>query len=162
MEMLPNYSNDELLDALTKSIKDSNPKDALGIKKAPISTVSGVVMAELGVAMFEGAVKYGKHNYRAIGVRGSVYRDAAWRHLNKWWEGEDVDPDSGLNHITKAIASLVVLRDAMIFDMWEDDRPPKAPKGFLDGLDKLVEDVIKKYPEARQPFTEKNKDDHKC
>ena len=39
--------------------KETNPKDAVGIKKAPISTVSGAVMAELGLAMMEGALKYG-------------------------------------------------------------------------------------------------------
>ena len=133
--------------------KDTNPKDAVGVKKAPISTVSGAVMAELGIAMLEGARKYGRHNYRISGVRASVYRDATWRHMNQWWEGEDIDPDSGLSHITKAIASLTVLRDAMIFDNWVDDRPPSVPEGFLKGLDKAAADVIKKYKDAKEPFT---------
>ena len=133
--------------------KDTNPKDAVGVKKAPISTISGAVIAELGVAMLEGARKYGRHNYRISGVRASVYRDAAFRHLNKWWEGEDIDPDSGLSHIIKAIASLAVLRDAQIFDNWVDDRPPPLPKGFLDGLDRAAAAVIEKYPDAKEPFT---------
>ena len=134
--------------------KDTNPKDAVGIKKAPISTVSGAVMAELGIAMLEGARKYGRHNYRVSGVRASVYRDATWRHMNKWWEGEDVDEDSGLSHIAKAIASLMVLRDAMIFDNWTDDRPPSVPNGnaFFKNMDKLAADVIEKYPDAKEPF----------
>src|SRR5271170_6356732 len=51
--------------------KASNPKDALGIRKVPFSTISMPVLAELGVAMLEGALKYGRHNYRAIGVKGS-------------------------------------------------------------------------------------------
>lgn len=140
--------------------KESNPKDAVGIKKAPISTVSGVVLAEIGVAMLEGARKYGRHNYRAIGVRASVYRDATWRHLNAWWEGTDVDEDSNLSHVTKAIASLIVLRDAMIFDNWTDDRPPKAPEGFLKGLNKIAADVIEKYPNPKSAFTEKNTNDN--
>lgn len=140
---------------VTPNSKETNPKDAVGVKKAPISTVSGTVMAELGLAMLEGARKYGRHNYRVVGVRASVYRDAAWRHLNKWWEGEDVDPDSGLNHITKAIASLAVLRDAMICDNWNDDRPPRAPEGFFNLLDKLAGDIIAKYPNAVDAYTEK-------
>jgi len=61
--------------------KDTNPKDAVGIAKAPISVVSAVVVAELGLAMFEGARKYGRHNWRAAKARASVYYDAAWRHL---------------------------------------------------------------------------------
>jgi hypothetical protein len=135
------------------ALKDTNPKDAVGVKKAPVSTVSGAVIAELGVAMLEGARKYGRHNYRVSGVRASVYRDATWRHLTKWWEGEDIDPDSGLNHITKAIASLTVLRDAMIFDNWVDDRPPPVPEGFFTKLDEMAANVIKKYPNAKDPFT---------
>lgn len=94
--------------------KPSNPKDSVGIRKAPFSTISEPVIAEVGLAMLEGARKYGRHNYRAIGVSGSVYYDAARRHLAAWWEGEDIDPDSGLSHIAKAIASFVVLRDGMI------------------------------------------------
>lgn len=74
--------------------KPTNPKDAFGIKKASLSCVSSPVLMELGIAMQEGACKYGRHNYRVIGVRGSVYYDATLRHLMSWWEGEDIDPDS--------------------------------------------------------------------
>ena len=108
------------------TVKLSNPKDSLGIRKAPMSTVSATVLLEVGLAMLEGAAKYGKFNYRAVGVRSSVYYDATMRHLMSWYEGEDVDPDSGMSHITKAIASLVVLRDAMIQGMVDDDRPPRS------------------------------------
>lgn len=136
--------------------KASNPKDSVGVRKAPMSTVPSTIIAELGVGMLEGARKYGRHNYRAVGVRASVYYDATCRHIFKWWEGEDIDPDSGLSHITKAIASLAVLRDSMINDKWEDDRPPRAPAGFLASLDKISSDIIDKYPMPKEPFTEKN------
>lgn len=134
-------------------LKDTNPKDAVGIAKAPLSVVSGPVMAELGVAMFEGARKYGRHNWRVASVRASVYYDATFRHLVGWWEGQDTDPDSGVNHITKAIASLMVLRDAMIQDMWVDDRPPSSPEGWLKELNKKAAAVIEKYPDAVDPVT---------
>jgi len=79
----------------------------------------------LGLAMLEGALKYGRHNYRAAGVRASVYFDAAvGRHLFSWWEGQDVDAESGMHHIDKAIAGLMVLRDSMLEGNWVDDRPP--------------------------------------
>lgn len=106
--------------------KPTNPKDIVGIRKAPMSTVSAAVMAEIGVSMLEGAAKYGRHNYRSAGVRASVYYDATIRHLFSWWEGENVDPDSGMSHITKAITSLVVLRDAMIQGKVTDDRAPSS------------------------------------
>ena len=38
-------------------LKASNPKDLVGVRKAPMSTVSGAVLAELGVAMLEGGMQ---------------------------------------------------------------------------------------------------------
>lgn len=125
-------------------VKDTNPKDAIGISKAPMSTVPAAVLAEVGVAMLEGASKYGRHNYRAAGVRSSVYYDATMRHLMAWWEGEDTDPDSGMSHITKAITSLVVLRDAMIQDMCTDDRPPRSAE-FYARLNTLAAEVLARH-----------------
>lgn len=135
-------------------LKPSNPKDAVGVKKAAMSYVSAPVLLELGLAMMEGGMKYGKHNYRVIGVRASVYYDAAMRHLMAWWEGEDVDPDSGLSHLTKAIASLVVARDAMIMGKFNDDRPPKAPTGWINELNKHVEKLMQRHPNPKQPHTQ--------
>ena len=134
----------------------SNPKDAVGVKKwRQFSTVPTTVLAEVGVGMLEGARKYGRHNYRVAGVRASVYLDASIGHLMQWWEGEDIDADSGLSHITKAICSLFVLRDAMIQGMLTDDRPPK---GNLDALradlQRRVDEIFARYPEPVPAFIE--------
>jgi hypothetical protein len=112
--------------------KDTNPKDAVGTKKAPLSTLPYRVLWNIGLAMLEGALKYGRHNYRAAGVRFSVYFDAVQRHLGSWWEGEDIDPDSRLHHIDKAIATLMVLRDSIIEGNAVDDRPPGEPYSLLE------------------------------
>jgi hypothetical protein len=131
---------------LEPSVKQSNPKDIVGTRKAPQSTMSAAVTAEVGVAMLEGACKYGRHNYRAVGVRASVYYDALKRHIDAWWdEGEDIDPDSGLSHITKAIATLYVLRDAMINNKFTDDRPPSIPTGFLAALNAKAGEIIDRH-----------------
>jgi len=135
-------------------IKNSNPKDALGIKKAPMSTVSAPVLMEMGLAMLEGDRKYGRHNYRVIGVRSSVYYDAAMRHLMAWWEGEDIDPDSGISHVTKALSCLSVLRDAMINENFTDDRPPKIKDGWIQELNKKAAEIIERYPDAKDPHTQ--------
>lgn len=141
--------------AADPNAKPSNPKDLLGIMKIPYSTISQPVLAEIGVAMLEGALKYGRHNYRAIGVRASVYFDAVVaRHLVAWWEGEDLDPDSDVNHITKAIAGLVVLRDAMIQGKMIDDRPPKSPAGWQAALNAKVKALLAKYPNPVPPYLE--------
>lgn len=140
------------------SKKDTNPKDALGIRKAPVSTLPMQVVFETGLAMLEGARKYGRHNYRSVGVRGSVYFDACIRHLSQWWEGQDIDPDSGLSHVTKAIACLFVLRDSMIAENWVDDRPPQHSKKLdLEKINNHVAEIIDKYPDCVEPYTELNK-----
>ena len=139
--------------------KDTNPKDAVGIAKVPMSVLPTQVILELGLGMFEGDRKYGRSNYRVAGVRGSVYYDATMRHLMGWWEGQDIDPDSGLNHITKAITSLLVLRDAMMNGLWNDDRPPKVDPEFISRYNAKAKDIIAKYPNPVKPFTELNKKD---
>lgn len=137
------------------SWKETNPKDAVGVRKVPLSVVPSGVMTELGLALLEGARKYGRHNYRVAGIRYSVYYDAAMRHLMSWWEGEDIDRDSGLSHVTKAIATLTVLRDAMIRRSYSDDRPPKMIDGWLVGMNEKAGSIIDSYPDAKPPHTEK-------
>jgi len=141
--------------------KDTNPKDAVGIKKVPLSVVSAPVLMEIGLGMMEGARKYRRHNYRVAGVRASVYYDAAMRHLMGWWEGEDIDPDSGLSHVSKALACLSVLRDSMILENWKDDRPPKHKDGWINEYNKKAKEIIEKYPKDLEPYTELNSEDKK-
>jgi hypothetical protein len=140
-------------------LKDTNPKDAVGTAKVPMSTVPAPVLMEIGLAMLEGARKYGRHNYRAAGVRASVYYDAALRHLAQWWEGEDTDPDSGISHLVKAMACLVVVRDSELRENWTDDRPPKHPDGWMKILNEKAKAILEKYPDAVPAWTQLNKKD---
>jgi hypothetical protein len=135
------------LNALS-SEKPTNPKDAIGVRKVPMSVVPSGVLMETALGMLEGASKYGRHNYRAMGVRASVYYDAAIGHLMDWWEGEDIDPDSGLSHVTKAICSLVVLRDAMLQGKFTDDRPPRS-KVFKRNLNDKAAQILDKHADKK-------------
>lgn len=107
--------------------EDTNPKDALaGFKPRWFSFIPLQVLIGVGKAVFEGGWKYGKHNFRESGVRATVYVDATvCGHLMPWMEGQDFD-ENGMHHIDKAIASLMVLRDAQINGNWIDDRPMAA------------------------------------
>jgi hypothetical protein len=134
--------------------KDTNPKDAVGTAKVPFSTIPTQVITETGLAMMEGALKYGRHNYRVSGVRASVYYDAAIRHLTAFWEGQDMDPDSELSHLVKAIACCVVLRDSQIRGNWVDDRPPKTPGDWVGELNAKAKVLLEKYPNPLAAFTE--------
>jgi len=142
---------------MTKKLesKDTNPKDSVGIKKVPISVLSAPVIMEVGLAMMEGARKYGRHNYRVAGVRASVYYDAFMRHTMAWWEGEDIDPDSGLSHISKALACLFVLRDSMMLGNWVDDRPPKHKDGWVQDMNEKAKKIVDLYPNSLEAYTEK-------
>jgi len=134
--------------------KDTNPKDALGIERAPISTVPMNVILELGTAMLEGARKYGRHNYRVAGVCHSVYIDAVFRHLAAHWEGETIDPDSGLPHVTKAMAALAVLRDSMYGENDHDDRPPSWDALVVKDANAQAKDTINRTPNPAEPYTQ--------
>lgn len=140
--------------------KDTNPKDAIGSNKWAMSMVPMRVLANVSLAFLEGAIKYGRHNYRIAGVRSSVYVDAAIRHIFRYWEGEDLDADapagSGLHHIDKAIASLIVLRDAMLNDMLTDDRPPSLPE-WSTGVSARAKALIDAMPPAVAPYTRGSK-----
>lgn len=154
---IPNARDHSSPPVAATTAKPSNPKDAIGIMKVPFSCVPVPVLAEVALGMYEGARKYGRHNYRVIGVRGSVYYDATLRHVTAWWEGEDLDPDSGINHISKAIASLVVLRDAMMQNKFVDDRPPCTGGSWQESINSQVKVLAERRPNAVEAYTEANK-----
>jgi len=108
--------------------KQVNPKEAIGKTKTQFHLVPPRVLKEVAEALTEGATKYGAYNFREAGVCYSTYYSSTLRHLIAWYEGEDTDKESGLNHITKAIGGLIVLRDSMIQGNDTDDRPVYAPK----------------------------------
>lgn len=145
--------------ANTPTSKDTNPKDALGVLKARwFSYIPLQVLIGVGLAFYEGARKYAKFNWRVVGVRASVYVDAAVNgHIARWQEGEDIDEESGVHHIDKAIATLMILRDSMLQGNMVDDRPPRARNigELLKKGEEVVAMMAAKHPNAKAPFTEK-------
>lgn len=138
------------------SSKSTNPKDSVGVRKwRQFTCVPTAPLFEIGVAMLEGARKYGKFNWRVGKARASVYVDAALGHIYQWWEGEDDDPDSKVSHLTKAITSLMVMRDAMIQGRFVDDRPPKTNlPPVREQLQAAVDDIFERTPHPRPGFIE--------
>lgn len=148
---------------MDKTGKDAsaNPKDPIGVRKwRTFTTIPMTVMSEVGAAFLEGHMKgYGRHNYRVAGATASVYIDAAMGHIMQWWEGEDIDDVSRINHLSKAIACLVIVRDCDIQGMLNDDRPPKANLDKVRAdLQAAVDHMFANWPNAVVPYTEKNKD----
>lgn len=139
-----------------RGTKDSNPKDAIGVRKAPLSVIPFRVLWGVGLAMLDGALKYGRFNYRSAGVRASIYFDAALRHIGMWWEGEDETTDSKVHHLDHAIACLMVLRDSMIHGNWDDDRPPSKPQDMA-AVNAKVEALLAQHAD-KHPHHYTNKD----
>lgn len=99
-----------------------NPKDKMGAKKPNLSVLPFAPLLEVVPALYEGRRKYGPWNWRAEKVSETIYADAAIRHLMQFIAGEDIDPESGVHHIAKAIAGLLVVRDAQLHGCSIDDR----------------------------------------
>lgn len=108
--------------------KDTNPKDAIAIDKLPMHLVSPIIKAYQAIAHYLGNVKYGAWNYRAAGVRNSIYKSALERHVDAWWEGEDYDPTDGTPHLANAQACLNILIEGQYTPGTVDDRPPSRRK----------------------------------
>jgi hypothetical protein len=128
----------------------NDPKQEAGLRKIPFHTLPVAVLAEDAVAHGEGALKYGRHNWRGGDVLASTYFAAALRHLFAWFEGEDIDPDSGLSHLVKARASLGVLRDAQIQGTAIDDRPPASPPGHMANLNQASGDMARRVAALKE------------
>jgi hypothetical protein len=109
-----------------------NPKDLLGVKKAPIHLVPPALRLLAAPAMANGAEKYGPYNWRTKAVKLSVYLAALQRHIDAMWDGEDVAPDSGIRHDSHAAACLAIIADARAIGKLIDDRPvPGAAPALL-------------------------------
>ena len=104
-----------------------NPKDAVGGGKVPLSLVPGSFKTYTALGLAEGALKYGRWNFRAAKVVGSIYLDALERHIEKYKNGEERDPVTGVPHLANASASLAILIDATVQGTLIDDRPPPQP-----------------------------------
>lgn len=129
-----------------------NPKDAVGVKKVSFGALSAPVMAEASVVAMLGATKYGRHNWRLTSVSASIYYDAAMRHLVKWFEGEETDPESGVSHLAHVICGLAIVRDAQMRGRMIDDRPPPTI-GFLDQLQAKIDAMREAFPVPAAPVT---------
>lgn len=126
---------------MVPDLKPSNPKDVIGSGKLPLELVPDTGVMYAALSFLEGALKYGRFNWRVAGVRNSIYVAAMRRHLAKYWNGEDVDLKTGVPHLSSVLACAMIILDAQVCGKLTDDRPPRV------NLDKLMtamqEDVVR-------------------
>ena len=128
-------------------LKNTNPKDLIGCDKLPLHLFPRTAVVLGCLAFLDGGLKYGRSNWRKAGVRASIYYDALNRHMDAWFEGEDLDPDSGLPHLAHALACIAILIDAQFSDKLKDDR--MYPSKYREWVNKLT------------PYVKKLKEKHK-
>jgi hypothetical protein len=117
---------------------EDNPKDVVGSNKLPLHLWPTTASAMGCIALLNGALKYGRSNWRAVGVRSSVYVDACQRHLAAWFEGEEAD-EEGVPHLSAALACLAILVDCQAAGKLKDDR--QFPGGHRQLIDSLTPHV---------------------
>lgn len=103
-------------------MKPTNPKDKIGSLKLPLHLWPTTATAMGCLGLLEGREKYGGQNFRAGGVLASVYISACKRHLDAWFEGEELAPDSGVPHLANALACIAIIVDADSQGALVDDR----------------------------------------
>lgn len=135
---------------LVGDTKPTNPKDAIGAGKLPLHLVPDTATYHLATAFLEGALKYGKYNWRVAGVRASIYLDALDRHVSKWKNGEDRDPKTRVHHLANALACIAIILDAELCGKLTDDRPPRANIAALEA------DLTARAAHLRELFKDHN------
>ncbi len=115
----------------------TNPKQLYGDKKVPLQNIPPAALVYLGIALKEGARKYGAYNWREANVETMTYLGAAMRHIAAYLDREEIDPDSGNPHLAHALASLAILVDAIEIEAVIDNRPiaGAAPRLMKEAAD---------------------------
>ena len=95
-----------------------------GSKPAQFDQIPVVAMLELAKTYGFGALKYSAHNFRK-GYPFSLSFSAMQRHAWAWQSGEDLDEESGLNHLAHVAwhaFNLIAMQDDVRLDELFDDR----------------------------------------
>lgn len=114
---------DRLSDGETRII-DPETGGQKGSKLARFDLIPYDVLRELAEHFGRGALKYEDDNWR----RGYSWRlsyAALMRHLTAWWEGEDIDEETGTSHLVAVAWHTFVLRWFQMHGKGRDDRPFK-------------------------------------
>ena len=140
---------------------DANPKDALGVRKAPLRFVPPALTIHASDAMAQGAEKYGPYNWREKSVKAMVYAEAMQRHLAAFIDGQDCAEDSGAHHLGHVAACCGIVLDALGVGNLIDDRPVSGPAAdLLRARDKTVEVcTIDDCPVCEEPDADEWSDD---
>lgn len=109
--------------ALKLSSGESSTKTALKFdaEKLPVDLLPVDALFEVSKVLAFGAKKYEAHNWRK-GFNHTRLYSAALRHIMSSLKGEDLDPESGLDHISHAACCVLFLLEHRLKGLGKDDR----------------------------------------
>jgi hypothetical protein len=107
----------------------TNPKDLLAQLKLDPTLIPETAIIEEALAWYEGALKYGRYNWRMKRVKVSVYLAAIYRHIFKFIAGDWSDSHTMIAHMAYVRCCAGIIIDAQKYGCLVDDRPPRG-KGF--------------------------------
>lgn len=94
-----------------------NNTDKLRYDLIPVAALQDVAKV-----LTVGAAKYGERNWEK-GFPWSNPYASLQRHMQAWWSGEDLDPETGLSHLAHACCNLMMLQQFEHVYREGDDRP---------------------------------------
>lgn len=131
-----------------KRVVDPDTGGMKGQKLAQAHAMPASVLLELAEHYGKGIAKYpdaegGVPNYTR-GYAWSLSYDAAMRHLLQFWEGEDVDPETGTKHVIAAAWHCLALALFMDThrekdDRWEEQTPLHSVQWAVGATDEEIE-----------------------
>lgn len=79
--------------------------------KIPMALVPAEAIEKVAKVLSFGAAKYGENNWRDDGHCTPYTRtySSILRHLSEWSKGEDIDPESGQEHLAHAATQIFIL-----------------------------------------------------
>jgi len=89
--------------------------------KPRFDLIPGDALEQLAILYTRGAQKYEANNWLKGKEYGSFFA-ALQRHAWKWKQGEDIDEETGVNHMAAVAWNAIALLTYQLRDIGEDDR----------------------------------------
>lgn len=102
-----------------------------GAKDVAMSLIPVGPLSDVARLYNFGAKKYSPNNWRK-GYDWHLSYDALQRHATQFWNGEDIDEESGLPHLASVVFHALALMEFAKSYPEGDDRPPPSGTLFVE------------------------------
>lgn len=125
---------------------DPDTGAAKGSKLARFDLIPAKPLWELAEHYGKGCAKYSSRNWER-GYDWSLSFAACMRHLQQFWAGEDIDPETGSKHVIAAAWHALAMAEFMETHPEKDDRPANLHKSCQSPLQ--ADDAVVPLPSSR-------------